>query len=254
MIYILFFTITLLILLLVLYQLQYFMVFTPLYHRKEILDDSYEYLSITTDDGIELEGIVYNHPEPRTTILFFGGRSHDSVGLIRRLKECYTDARIITFNYRSYGRSKGVVNEKNILADGLKIAQIVHKNYGDFYLLGFSLGSYVSAFIASHMNVLGVFMVGSFDSVSRVIKTRYGVNLSWFLRYKLDVTKYISKVDAPTYLFVSKDDETIPLKNGRNLKIFVKNLEFYKEYDGLSHKELLWDKETISQINRKRND
>ena len=256
MIYIIFLLFTFAILAILFYQWQFFMVFTPTFFRKEELGDDYQILSVTTEDGFELEGVVYEPHEMYrklasvdATLLFFAGRSHDSVGLIQRLSKQFPHTRIITFNYRSYGRSEGKINEKNILSDGLKIAELVQKNYGDFYLLGFSLGSVVASYLASKKKVKGLFLIGSFDSVPLLAKEKYGVCLSWIMRYKLDTTTLVKHIDADTYLFVSVDDETTYIKNARNLKNHVKNLSSYKELEGLSHKELLWDDEVIDHIN-----
>ena len=249
MIYAVFLLSTVLILFIAFYQWQYFMLFTPTYYREDKLDDRFQYLSITTDDGVELEGIVYEASNPHNTLLFFGGRSHDSVGLIKRLSQTFPHARIVTFNYRSYGKSGGVIKEKNILNDGIKIAKLVKKNYGNVYLLGFSIGSVVAAYIASKEEVKGLFMIGSFDSIKSLAKEKYGINFSWLLRYKFDNTKYVEDIDEETYLFVSKDDEITYLKNARNLREHVKNLVFYKEYENLSHKELLWDEDVVKKIN-----
>ncbi len=256
-VYIAFVVVTLAIVLFALYQWQHFMIFSPTYFREDELDDDFEYVSITTDDGVELEGVVYEPKELyrklatiEATLLFFGGRSHDSVGLIKRLSSRFTHTRIITFNYRSYGKSKGFVNEKNVYKDGLKIAQMVQKHYGDFYILGFSIGSSVAAYVASKVKVKGVFLVGAFDSIALLTKSKYGKNLSWLLRYRFDNTKFVQNIDAKTYLFVSKDDEITYIENGRNLKKHVKNLAVYKEYDNISHKELLWNDDIVYLINK----
>jgi len=233
------------------------MIFSPTYYRGEELDENFELLSIYTDDGVELEGVVYEPkdlyrklPTIESTILFFAGRSHDSVGLIKRLSLMFPHTRIITFNYRSYGKSKGVVSEKNILLDGLKIAEVVKRNYGEFYLVGFSIGSIVASFIASKQKVLGLFLIGTFDSMKLVAKEKYGTFLSWFVRYKFEHTQMVKDIDAKTYIFVSKDDETTYIKNARNLKNHVKNLTHYVEFDHLSHKEILWDDAVIDKINK----
>ncbi len=256
MIYITFLFFTSLILAVLFYQWQFFMIFTPTFFRDGELGDDYQILSITTDDGVELEGVVYEPHEMYrklasvdATLLFFAGRSHDSVGLIQKLSKQFPHTRIITFNYRSYGRSAGVVNEKNILNDGVQIAELVQKNYGDFYLLGFSLGSVVSSYVASKKKVKGLFLIGSFDSVPLLAKEKFGLCLSWIMRYKLDNTTFVKNIDAKTYLFVSVDDETTYIKNARNLKNHVKNLSSYRELSGLSHKDLLWDDEVIDHIN-----
>ena len=256
MIYIAFLFFTFLVLAFVFYQWQHFMVFSPTYHRDEDLCDACEILSITTDDGVELEGVIYEPKNFTSTLLYFGGRRQDVVGLIKKLSLAFENTQIISFNYRSYGRSGGVISEKNILADSLLIADIVQKNYGDFYLLGYSLGSNIASHVASKKSSLGVFLVGSFDSIASLAKEKFVnrgsfpmVNLSSIFRYKFRTREYVEHIDAKTYLFVSKSDETTYIQNARNLKEHVKNLAVYEELDNLSHKEILWNSKVIDTIN-----
>ncbi|MCD6190925.1 MAG: alpha/beta hydrolase [Sulfurimonas sp.] len=256
MIYIAFLFFTFLVLAFAFYQWQHFMIFSPTYHRDSDLGSECEILSLTTDDGVELEGVVYEPKNFTNTILFFAGRSHDAVGLIKKLSFNYPNVRIITFNYRSYGRSGGTISEKNILSDALFIAQIIQKNYGDFYVFGYSLGSNIASYVASKKSSLGVFLVGSFDSIASIAKEKFVnrgsfpmMNLSSIFRYKLRTREYVENIDAKVYIFVSKSDETTYIQNARNLKNHVKNLAYYEELDNLSHKELLWDSKVIDTIN-----
>jgi len=255
MIYIIFLFFTLMILAFGFYQWQYFMVFTPAFHRSEILDDRCQMLSIFSEDGIELEGVIYQPEKPISTILFFAGRNHDVIGVIDKLICIYPMYRIVTFNYRSYGKSGGVADEETILRDSLHIAYLVQKNYGDFYLLGFSLGSSIASYVASKCSTKGLFLVGAFDSISLLAKTKYvdkgilpDIDISKFFRYKFETIKYVQNVDASTYIFVSKNDETTYIQNSRNLKNKVKHLSYYVEFDNLSHKDILWDKRVVSKI------
>jgi len=248
MVYIAFIIFTLLVLLFVFYKWQYFMIFSPLIYREKPLCEKCNILTMQSDDGIELEGALYEPENSHATLLVFVGRSHDAVALINKLALLYSHVRIITFNYRSYGKSAGVVNEKNMLKDGVKIAELVQKNYGSFYILGFSIGSSVAAFVASKVDVNGLFLIGAFDSIASLVKKKYGVDLSWLLRYKFTTKNFVKSVDADTYLFVSRDDEITYIENARKLKESVKNLTYYTELDGLTHKELLWDKKVVDKI------
>jgi len=249
MIYIVFLFFIFTILALAFYQFQYFMIFAPAYFREKNLDDRFEMLSIKMEDGLELEGVVFEPKEFKKTILFFSGRSMDGVGLIKLLSDKFPTHRIICFNYRAYGKNKGNITEKNIFEDSLHIANIIQKNYGDFYILGFSLGSSVASYVASKHQTLGVILVGVYDSVANIAKRKFHINLSKILRYKFDNTELVSNIESPTYIYVSKSDETTYIENSRNLKTYVKNLVLYKELDNLNHKELLWCDEVIDSIN-----
>lgn len=255
MIYIIFLLFTFGILVFAFYQWQYHMIFAPIYYRDGELNDEFEILSIKTDDGVELEGVVYEPKKPTSTLLFFAGRSHDAVGVIKKLASFYPNIRIITFNYRSYGRSEGVASEKNILNDGVKIAQLVQKNYGAFYILGYSLGSSVASYVASRATCRALFLVGAFDSIASVAKEKFVVrglfpmmDLSNIFRYKFNNKEHLEKVNADTYLIASIDDETTYIQNARNLSLHVKNLVKYEELENLSHKDILWDEKTINII------
>lgn len=224
------------------------MIFSPTYHREGDLDDDYETLSITTEDGVELEGVVYEPKNYKNTLLYFGGRRQDTVGLISRLSNSFKKTRIITFNYRSYGKSGGVVNEKNVFSDALFVADIIQKNYGNFYLLGYSLGSSVTAYVASKRENLGLFLVASFDSIASLAKKKYKWNFSNLFRYKFATIEYVKDVKSKTQLFVSRHDETTNIDNARNLKESIKNLVYYEELENLTHKEILWDSDVIEKI------
>jgi alpha/beta superfamily hydrolase len=232
-----------------LYQLQYFVLFSPRYFREKECDKGYEILSITSDDGVELEGAIYRRQDAKSTILFFGGREQDSVGLISRLAIRHKYSTIITFNYRSYGRSKGSLNEKNIFSDALKISKIVQKNYGDFYILGYSLGASVALYVASQIQSRGVFLVGAFDSLASLAKQKFRVNISWFLKYTFDNIEFLKSIDAKIYIFASTADEVVSSESSQNLKNGVKNLGFFKNVEALSHRELFWSDEVCQGIN-----
>ena len=253
MIYIIYLLIMTLILIFVFYQIQFFMMFTPTYHKRDALNDDFELLSITMNDGIELEGVIYEphkiQKDELKTVLFFAGRSHDSVALIKKLSENFPQVRIITFNYRSYGESQGRVSEKNLFEDGEHIANVIEKNYGEFYLLGFSLGTTIATHIASKTKTKALFLIGAFDSIALLSKERFGIGASWIWRYKFETIKTIKNVYAPCYIFSSRNDKTTYVKNARNLKNSVQNLVTYMEFETLTHKELLWNKKVIKKIN-----
>lgn len=248
MIYIIFLSFIVAILWFAFYQWQYFMVFSPTHYRDGELGNEFEKLSVFCEDGTELEGVAYSPEKPQATLLYFGGRSQDSVEFIKKLSKCFPTKQIITFNYRSYGKSGGSLTEKNIMEDALHVAKKIQKNYGDFYIVGFSLGSSVASYIASKHKVKGVFLVGVYDSVAGIAKRKFGINISLLLRYKFNNTKVVKNINSPTYVFVSKNDQTTYIENARELKKYYKNLTFYKEFENITHKDLICYDDVVKKI------
>jgi alpha/beta superfamily hydrolase len=250
MIYIAFLIFTLLILIFAFYEWQFFMLFRPRLYRKEPLCPLCSLVSAKMKDGTVLEGALYEPQNPQTTLLVFVGRSHDAVGLINRLAACYSHVRVVTFNYRGYGKSQGRADEKKLLEDSLEIARLVTKNYGEFYVLGFSIGSSIAAYVASKQETKALFLLGAFDSIHNLAQQRYRFLPSWLIRYKFDTCQYAQQVQAPTYLFVSLADEVVNIGSARKLKECIKNLLFYKEYKELLHKELLFDNRVVETVQK----
>jgi len=255
MIYISFLLVTILILFFAFYQWQYFMIFSPTYYRDGDICEKCKILSLVTEDGIKLEGIIYEPLNAENTLLFFAGRSHDSVGFINKLSKAYPKTRVVTFNYRSYGKSEGIASEKNLLNDALEIASFVKKEYGEFYILGFSIGTNIASFLASKMKVKALFLLGAFDSIASLAKSKFVdrsffpmIDLSKIFRYQFKTVEYVKNIEADTYLFVSKNDTITYIENSRILKRSIKKLVYYKELENLSHKELLCFDEVVEKI------
>lgn len=248
MVYVAFLVFTFFILVLAFYQWQFLSVFYPKYYREDILDDNFEMLSILTTDGIELEGVIYKPKGYHSVMLFYAGRGNDAVAMIKRLSLLYPDIAIITFNYRSYGKSGGVVNEKNIFEDGLYIAEMVKKHYGEFYILGFSLGASVASFVASKTDTKSLFLVGAFKSIISLAKQKYRFIPSMLIRYRFESDKFLQHTQTDVYLFLSKDDEIVDVQNSRGLKGCINNLKYYCELDNVMHKELLWHEAVVQKI------
>ena len=248
MIYLIFILITLSVLVLALYQLQFFLVFDPKKHKREHLDARYTALEIKADDGTLLEGIEYTPKEFKHTLFYIGARSQDSVALIHKLSHHFEECRILTFNYRGYGNSKGVPSEKNLYNDALHVAKKFQEHYGEFSVAGFSLGSSLAAYVASKIKVKHLFLLGGFDSV-RALFLKRGFP-SFLIKYSFDTVSYLKNVDADTYLVSSIDDDVVPIENAHNLKTNIKNLAEYKELSRYNHDEILFSQESVDLVKK----
>ena len=230
------------------YQLQYFLVFQPKKYPHEKLDARFTPLEIYTQDGTALEGVIFTPEKFHYTILYFGARSQDSVGLISKLATAFVEYRIITVNYRGYGDSKGVPSEQTHYEDALHVSQKIKEHYGDFALVGFSIGSSVAAYVASKMDIKKVFLLGAFDSIYALMRN-YHIP-SFLIRYRFDTLLHVSELKSNLYLVASVDDKVVPIENLYNLKSKIKNLVEYKELSRYNHDEILFSNESIELIKK----
>lgn len=233
------------------YLLQHKLVFAPNYYpeRSMMLERAHAYHLQNMDvvPGITLEGIVYEPDNPSSTVLYFGGKEQDSVALIGKFSQYYPDLRLIAFNYRGYGASKGRPTQHDILEDALKIYDWCEREYGDTILFGYSLGSSVAAFIGTQRRTKLVVLVSAFDSVAALIKAKLPVP-NFIIRHRFDTAVFVQNILSPLYLYVTEDDLVVPVSHARNLKNNVKNLAEYKEFSGYDHTELLFSDELVEKL------
>ncbi len=245
MIYVLYLLVSAVVVLFVYFRWQHNALFHPKLYREDPFDERFRFLTITLDEGIVLEGCVYEPTRYKETLLYFGGRGQDSVGLLPKLSTCYGDFRIVTFNYRGYGKSGGVPDEKSIFQDALLVYDRVVKNFGALELLGFSLGCSVASYVASKRDPKRLFLIAPFASMKSLVKDVHGFGLP-LLRYRFDTCAYLEKVECDVYIFISRDDNVVPYKNSK--RFYACALVDIMELEGLTHVELLCDDRVIGSI------
>ncbi len=231
------------------------LVFSPKYYEERDAfhrrPEHFHPLELLRDQNVVLEGIVYTPENPECTVLYFGGKEQDSVALAGKLSERFTQWRIVAFNYRGYGRSGGGPSGKKVLEDAVAVVQYTAERFGPVTLMGYSLGSSVAAYAASHTQPEGLILVAPFYSLHALAKRRLPMLPVWMMRCRFETAKYLGGVSAPVSLFASRDDEIVPIEQTRMLRNKVHSLRIYKEYSGYNHAQILWSddfKEDITKV------
>lgn len=147
-----------------------------------------EETTITTPDGVTLNGVVYTHKSNKDTtrsvptLIFFGGtgelhKSGFGSWLFALLQKCETPFNIVMFDYRGTGRSSGNPTcENDILIDAETIYQFVHQklniNENDLHIAGFSLGAAIATKLKSLHSETKGFLISnrSFSSIREEVK------------------------------------------------------------------------------------
>jgi pimeloyl-ACP methyl ester carboxylesterase len=237
------------------YLLERRLVFAPRYYpdRSLFLEHAhcYRLQKLYVAPGVILEGVVYEPETPAsTTLLYFGGKKQDSVALVGKFSAQFPDVRFIAFNYRGYGTSSGRPSHDTLCQDALKVYKWAVSHYGKPGLMGYSLGAFVAASIASQEQPRWVVLVSAFASVELLVKERIAVMPRVLIRRKYDTRACVSGIRAPLYLYASRDDRVVPVAHVLKLRESAPNLAEYKEFSGYNHDDLLFSEELQEELKK----
>jgi len=194
---------------------------------------NYEDVTITTGDGIYLNGWFIPSDRPRATILL----SHGNGGNISHRLEKITilhelDFDILIYDYRGYGRSTGRPSEEGLYRDAQAVYDYLVNEKRvlpeKIIAYGESLGGAVSIDLAGNHKVGGLIIESGFTSIHDMAKSVHLYVPGFFLKTRFDSLKKIKEITVSKLIMHSPEDEIVPFKQGKQLfenapgpKVFV---------------------------------
>lgn len=187
-------------------------------------DLEFEDVSFTSDDGTQLHGWYFEHPNPRAHLIFFHGNAQQVASLgdyMNALRSKYAIS-AFAFDYRGYGKSEGKPNEKGLLEDGEAAQRWLAKRAGippsEIVLYGLSLGGGVAVNAASTQGAKALVLDRTFDSMVRTAASHYPwVPVGLLMRNRYPSDQRIAKYSGPLLQMHGPPDEIVPFEGGKRL-------------------------------------
>ena len=159
---------------------------------------------LTTSDGVQIHGWYFDHPNPKSVILFAHGNAGnltgraDTMDRIRRV----TESAVFIFDYRGYGKSQGKPDEAGILLDARAAQAWVAQRTGiaenQVTLMGRSLGTGVMVDLAASEGAKGLILESAFTSLPDTAARHYPwLPVRWVMRTRLDSAAKIDNYTGP---------------------------------------------------------
>jgi len=209
------------------------MIYYPDRHIDQTPDQvgfKYEDVTLTTSDGIRINGWYLPSPEPANanpgatlTVLLFHGNAGNMSHRFEKLavlRELGVDTFII--DYRGYGRSGGKPDEQGTYRDARAaydhLIQQRKLSPRSIVVYGESLGSAVAADLATKVNIGGLILEEAFTSVGDVGQKMFPfLPIRWLVWNKYDTLSKMPRVKVPLLIFHSRDDELFSLRHAQRL-------------------------------------
>ncbi|WP_347924377.1 alpha/beta fold hydrolase [Pontimicrobium sp. SW4] len=179
-----------------------------------------EYFLDTPNEGV-INTLHIKANNPKGAILYF----HGNAGNLKRwgkIVEYFVTMGydIYVMDYRTYGKSKGVLSEQALYDD----AQVCYNHLKQFWaedniiVYGRSLGGAMATKMASLNNPKKVILEAPFYSIADVAKKRFPIfPANSLLKYKLPNNEHIKNVKCSISIIHGTDDYVVPFSSGKKL-------------------------------------
>jgi hypothetical protein len=182
---------------------------------------------------------------PRAIILIAHGNAGHLAFRASWLTYLQANARVATlmFDYRGYGRSKGVPTVEGILEDAraarAKLRQLAAIKDAEMVLMGESLGGAVVVQLAAESAPRGLILQSTFSSLRDAAAMNFP-RLSWLVpQDKLNSAVQVTRYHGPLLQSHGTVDETIPLKLGEKLFRAANEPKEFVAIPGAGHNDWL---------------
>jgi len=184
----------------------------------------YEDVTLTTKDGIRINGWFVPSIGAASTLLWFHGNAGNishRLDNIRKLHD-HVSAHIFIIDYRGYGRSQGVVSEDGTYEDAdAALAYLQSRDDVDaneIVIFGRSLGAAVGVDLATRRDTRALIIESPFTSIEAMAKTIMPwVPIGRFLRIRYNNLEKIRKLRIPLLIVHGDRDRIVPYEQGREL-------------------------------------
>ncbi len=211
-------------------------------------------LTITTSDGIKIQGIHFRSPERlEKLIIYFHGNAGN---LYHRIDESTMLMKsgwdVLLIGYRGYGKSEGSPSEKGVYIDGESALNYAVVTLGYklnmICLYGRSLGTAVAVNTAQNRDLARVILITPLSSGKDMSELFTGSMLSSLAGGTFDSIKKVNNIRVPVLIIHGTSDEIVPYVQGKMLydkftgtKKMV-TIPYGRHNDlELTHPEMYWD-------------
>lgn len=180
-----------------------------------------------TVDGSRLNGWFFDTPGATKTILFSHGNTGNLTGRLNLVKLLIdAGAAVFIYDYRGYGKSKGVPTVRGICEDGVVAFDYLVRQRGikptEIVLYGESLGTAVTCEIAAERTPAGVILQSGFSSLKKIGQQTIPITKIYpqmlFPKPLLDsAERMAAKKDYPLLLIHGHKDQTVPFEHAEEI-------------------------------------
>jgi len=179
-------------------------------------------LFVETQDGEQINGILFKSKENRGVMLYF----HGNAGSLSSWQYVAEDIvpkgyDLLVIDYRGYGKSTGKITEEGFYLDAEACyAELLSMGYGPdkIILYGRSLGTGVAIEMATRKSTSALVLESPFTSLPELASHLIPIPIpTFYIPYKFDSLAKAPGIKVPSLVLHGDEDELIPPEMGRKV-------------------------------------
>ncbi len=215
----------------------------------------YDDITFYSIDDKKLNGWFIPDDKPLATIIYCHGNAGNishRIDIAKLLNSMGFN--VFLFDYRGYGKSKGIPGEKGLYLDAeaaydyLSMRDGVDKDR--IILYGESLGGGVAYDLALKRKVSAVITFGAFASIADMADVAFPkIPLKHFITMKFDNISKVKAIKCPKLIIHSADDTTVPFDQAKKLfESASQPKEFFETSGGHTNDVILSNPQCVEKI------
>ena len=198
----------------------------------------------TAKDGVRTHGWFLRHSESNKVLVYFHGNAGSIFGRFPwALQLMNAGVNVLMVEYRGYGRSEGDPDEQGFYLDAEAVWSWLtsEMNYepSDIVLYGKSLGGGPASELALRYNPGALILQSTFTSIPDMAKRVVPFVPKFLVQTQFDTNHKLAKINAPTLIIHSRDDEIVPFEHSVENAQVAKNLTTHLVFEGYGHNTLV---------------
>ncbi len=200
-------------------------------------------INLLQDDGVIINGCLLENDSSDKILLYFQGQGSNYSGKIKYLKALRNlGINLITFDYRSYGKSTGRLNEKNSYIDGELAYNFVVDSLGftpeKIFIAGRSLGTSIATYLSKNRNIRGCILIQPLTTGREHVKFHSADIFAFAAGSSYNNLGRISMLECPLLVIHGTEDNVIPYRMGKEIYETCKTEKILITIEGADHENI----------------
>ena len=182
--------------------------------KKHSQSIAFEYIS-SENEQLKVWTVNPGHDK---AVVYFGGNAENVLYNANDLLRALPEHSIYLVNYRGYAGSTGSPSQDGLYIDALNIFDALQTRHQNIAVIGRSLGSSITVYLASRRPVEKMVLVTPFDSAVAIAQKAFPIYpVKLLLKDKYENIKYVPDTSAPALVLIAENDWVIPSRHSLKL-------------------------------------